>query len=418
VYIKNFTEEFDDEDLFRTFEKYGQIVSAVVMKDEHQKSRRFGFVSFKDHEAASKAVEEMNNTVLSGKIIYCGRAQKRNERQRELYRKREEQRQERLSRYHGVNLYIKNLEPIFNYGKLKDVFSKFGSITSAKVMYDENSKSKGFGFVCFSSPEEATKAMTEMNGRVVVSKPLYVALAQRKDERAAHLAAQRMQRMARGGMPQGQVPVYPAPYYMPGIQSQRPFFTTMTGYPTARWQQGPMQHHRPYSGNFNMGGHRARPNLTRPNMGSSGTGNQQGPRMNNPQGRLPAGNQQPRLNQQNSGRGASNQIPAKYQLNPGARNQPDLAGDLVNVNIPEPLSTLAQTDPLKRKQIIGEHLYRAVASTHPDKAGKITGMLLEMDNSELLHMLEVPESLHSKVEEAVNVLHEHQQQQLQVVGQP
>ena len=36
------------------------------------------------------------------------------------------------------------------------------------------------------------------------------------------------------------------------------------------------------------------------------------------------------------------------------------------------------------------------------------GMLLEMDNSELLHMLEVPESLKSKVEEAVSVLREHQ----------
>ena len=35
-------------------------------------------------------------------------------------------------------------------------------------------------------------------------------------------------------------------------------------------------------------------------------------------------------------------------------------------------------------------------------------MLLEMDNSELLHMLEVPESLKAKVEEAVNVLHDHQ----------
>ena len=37
------------------------------------------------------------------------------------------------------------------------------------------------------------------------------------------------------------------------------------------------------------------------------------------------------------------------------------------------------------------------------------GMLLEMDNSELLHMLEVPESLKAKVEEAVAVLNDHQQ---------
>ena len=34
---------------------------------------------------------------------------------------------------------------------------------------------------------------------------------------------------------------------------------------------------------------------------------------------------------------------------------------------------------------------------HPSLAGKITGMLLEIDNSELLHMLESPESLRSKV---------------------
>ena len=108
------------------------------------------------------------------------------ERQAELKRKFEQLKQERISRYQGVNLYIKNLDDTINDEKLRKEFSPFGSITSAKVML-EDGRSKGFGFVCFSSPEDATKAVTEMNGRILGSKPLYVALAQRKEERKAHL---------------------------------------------------------------------------------------------------------------------------------------------------------------------------------------------------------------------------------------
>jgi polyadenylate-binding protein len=104
--------------------------------------------------------------------------------------------------------------------------------------------------------------------------------------------------------------------------------------------------------------------------------------------------------------------PLQTQVPP---TQPDVAPDHPSQAL---LASLAQATTQQQKQIIGEHLYREIYSMHADLAGKITGMLLEMDNSELLHMLEVPESLKSKVEEAVTVLRDHQmkEQDQQQVG--
>ena len=63
----------------------------------------------------------------------------------------------------------------------------------------------------------------------------------------------------------------------------------------------------------------------------------------------------------------------------------------------------------RTKSFIGERLYPLVHRNHPELAGKITGMLLEISNAELVHLLETPDALRLKVDEAIAVLKHHRQ---------
>ncbi|KAG7458104.1 hypothetical protein MATL_G00234630 [Megalops atlanticus] len=423
VYIKNFGEDMDDEKLKEVFSKYGNAMSIRVMTDDTGKSRGFGFVSFERHEDAQKAVDEMNGKELNGKMIYVGRAQKKVERQTELKRKFEQMKQDRMTRYQGVNLYVKNLDDGIDDERLRKEFSPFGTITSAKVMM-EGGRSKGFGFVCFSSPEEATKAVTEMNGRIVATKPLYVALAQRKEERQAHLTNQYMQRMASvRAVPNPVInPYQPAPpsgYFMaaiPQAQNRAYYPTSQLAQlrPSPRWAtQGVRPQHFQ-----NMPG-AMRPSAPRPQTFSTMRPPSQVPRMMSTQ-RVATQTMAPRPSAAAAAAAATpvRGVP-QYKYAAGVRNpqqhmatqpQVPMQQPAVHVQGQEPLtaSMLAAAPPQEQKQMLGERLFPLIQNMHPSLAGKITGMLLEIDNSELLHMLESPESLRSKVDEAVAVLQAHQ----------
>ncbi|XP_026558550.1 polyadenylate-binding protein 4 isoform X1 [Pseudonaja textilis] len=422
VYIKNFGDEMDDERLKDLFSNYGKTLSVKVMTDPAGKSKGFGFVSFEKHEEASKAVEEMNGKDINGKIVFVGRAQKKVERQAELKRRFEQLKQERISRYQGVNLYIKNLDDTIDDEKLRKEFSPFGSITSAKVML-EDGRSKGFGFVCFSSPEEATKAVTEMNGRIVGSKPLYVALAQRKEERKAHLTNQYLQRIAgMRALPANTIVSQFQPasggYFMPAVPQvqNRPTYyapNQMTQMrPNPRWQPGGrpqgfqgMPNSLRQSGPRPTLRHLTPTNTAQASRSLPGAPQRIGVAATAPNlvPRPPVASQAPRA-----------VPPYKYAAgihSPHPAVQPLQAPQpAVHVQGQEPLtaSMLAAAPPQEQKQMLGERLFPLIQAMHLSLAGKITGMLLEIDNSELLHMLESPESLRSKVEEAVAVLQAHQ----------
>ncbi|AQZ09235.1 PAB1 (YER165W) [Zygosaccharomyces parabailii] len=190
VYVKNINPETSQEDFEEFFKKMGPVTSIHLEKDQEGKLKGFGFVNYEIHSDAAKAVEELNGTDFNGQQLHVGRAQKKHERLQELKKQYEQSKLEKLEKYQGVNLFIKNLDDSIDDERLREEFAPFGNITSVKVMTTENGTSKGFGFVCFSTPEEATKAITEKNQQIVAGKPLYVAIAQRKDVRRSQLAQQ------------------------------------------------------------------------------------------------------------------------------------------------------------------------------------------------------------------------------------
>jgi len=74
---------------------------------------------------------------------------------------------------------------------------------------------------------------------------------------------------------------------------------------------------------------------------------------------------------------------------------------------------LQDAKPAEKKRLIGERLFPKIQVVEPRLAGKITGMLLEMDNTELLVLLTEQRALMNKINEALAVLKDHQQKQSQ-----
>ena len=172
--VKNLSPQVSAHLLFNTFIKYGDVRSSKLMVDIMGESKGFGFISYYRPEDSMSAYEHLNNTELGGKNIKINYLEK--------------------GRHHTVkrnNIYVKEIpKKNFSDKELIELFNKFGKINSAIVLKDENGESKGFGFVCFEKPEDAEKALNEMNGKKIfddVENKLYVSFALKKAERKEEL---------------------------------------------------------------------------------------------------------------------------------------------------------------------------------------------------------------------------------------
>ena len=184
VYVKNIPADWNTSKLNELFARHGEIQSSVISTDGEGKSRGFGFVSYREPNAARLAVENLNDLevehrvarregsegddgkvgedglVVIKKKLFVGRAQKAEERRRMLAHSIEERRLERIKKWQGVNLYVRNLDEEVTEEELAREFSLYGTVESVKIARDNEGRSRLFGYVCYAHPDDASKAVS------------------------------------------------------------------------------------------------------------------------------------------------------------------------------------------------------------------------------------------------------------------
>jgi len=406
LYVKNFPSDWNEDKLKELVSPHGEC-TVCISKKEDGTSKGFGFVNFKKHEDAKKALEALAGVKFGEESLYVSRHRSKVERQKMAKDAYVKEKQARFQRYQGLNLYVKNLPSSCDDEKLRSLFEPFGTITSTKVMFSkEDQKSKGFGFVCFEKKEMAEAAIKGMHSKMVDNKPLFVCMAEMKEQRMARFQNQSRHNVFRPN----REPTQMKPHTPGGF----PRATVMRDRAAPRidktaWgpQRMPPQYPMPYGGGYPMMP-RNPIQMTRPGL----------PPMQ------PIAHQHPQRLPMQYGQQPTQKPPHYRQMNPGAsikgagrtpqwgvkqtKRSPKGGGPTKQPTTNQELiSQLAVLDNAQAKQLLGEKLFVEIAKYEKDAAGKITGMLLEMDNTELILLLEDKTALRKKILEALNVLKQH-----------
>eukprot|EP00128_Syssomonas_multiformis_P006761 Colp12_sorted_trinity150504_noHs@23892 len=373
LYVGNLHPDVTEAKLFETFNPIGSVVSIRVCRDKiTRRSLCYAYVNFHQHSDAERALELLNFTPINGqecRIMWS-------------------QRDPSVRRSGQNNIFIKNLEESIDSKTLLDTFSRFGNILSCKVAMDETGKSKGYGFVHFELAEAAEKAIEQVDKKYLKDKQVsvskYIPRKERQEQQSANQAkfTNVFVKCTKGNFSDD----------FAGNQELHEFFSRFGKVQSCVVMKDEEGKNKGF-GFVDFENHEDAAKAVDELNGKEVAGKT--------------------LYVTRAQKKAERQAEIKLQRQQRKREQ---ASKYMGVNlyiknlseVPINPTELANASPEEQKQIIGERLFFKIEAINAEQAGKITGMLLEMDNSELLILLDSPETLKAKVKEAEEVLSRHQ----------
>jgi polyadenylate-binding protein len=416
LFVKNIGEA-DEGQLRSLGADFGTVTSVHVRKGPRSGARGakqdgnpdeivpygFGFINFSTHEEALKAREGLPKKAPYGTPLEVNEAVNKKRRKEQLRVMSKDQNNRLIRDHPHCNVYIKNLAEDVTREMLAQEVQRCalnGPLLSCAVMLEKSEfqsgkfvrpgASKGFAFVCFSTPEDALRAVNMLGRHTFHGKSLHVEVAVPKEQHQKNLkerwhGQQRAHNFYPGSfqaMPYG---AYGYPQQMGGrfaYPQQQQQQQQQRGYPAQ--QQGQYNQQRAVAG--------------------AQVARQQQQVV--PQQPRPAAAQRAAPAPQSRPAGA--QPAAKKAAAPATKAQqaaPDMH-QAPSLN-PQILSSLS---PAERKHALGTALFPLVLACtgqNTERAAKVTGMILELDSTDILELTDDQSKLQQKVNEALAVLREH-----------
>lgn len=362
LYVKNFPEMWDDQKLAEFFSKgeYEKVASSAKtfsrVDDKTrtfgaEKSKPFGFISFKLHEDAEKALSEFQNKTIieDGEeyTIYVAKFKSKQDREKEKQDSLKTFKLQKTIEQIGKVAFISKLPDYVNEDHVKTLFQDCGEIMKITLGTNIDNVRNGTAHVIFKEKEGLQNAL-KLNGYNLVDRNIEVVEAKKKSIRRE----EKQQKLNISKTPQEPTP----------IQVQ--------------------QHiEQPYPKN--------QPRIRMDNF-------RRPPQM------IPV-----------KGRTQQQFMPPMYQEQQQIQRQPQQQQPQRIVPQTQSIPTLDslknETDE-KKKEIMGEILYAKIKnSIYAQQAGKLTGMLLEMDIEDCYEVATKEDTFITTLEQASQVLSKHTQ---------
>ncbi|KAG6684423.1 hypothetical protein I3842_12G062800 [Carya illinoinensis] len=176
LFVVNIPWSFSVVDMKNLFGQCGTVKDIEIIKQNNGKSRRFAFVTMASAEEAQAVIDKFDSHEISGRIIRIQFA-------KSFKKPSLPSPQGHLDGETQHKLYVSNLAWKVRSTHLRDFFSENFKPASASVIFDAG-KPAGYGFVSFATQEEAEAAISALDGKELMGRPLRLKFSQKNVDEA------------------------------------------------------------------------------------------------------------------------------------------------------------------------------------------------------------------------------------------